>query len=108
MSRTKTIVLLSFVFIFAFLCETTSAESRKDSENNFLLHNDTEAYMNFCTGFYLMLDHRWEEAIVFFEKTLQSNPNAERIHNYLATCFFQSNKKEKALLHIEKIATIKT
>ena len=107
MSRTKTIVLLSFVFIFAFLCETTSAESRKDSENNFLLHNDTEAYMNFCTGFYLMLDHRWEEAIVFFEKTLQSNPNAERIHNYLATCFFQSNKKEKALLHIEKIARLK-
>ena len=69
MSKTKTIVLLSFVFIFAFLCETTLAESRKDSENNFLSHNDTEAYMNFCTGFYLMLDHRWEEAIVFFEKT---------------------------------------
>ena len=107
MSKTKTVVLLSFVFIFAFLCETTLAESRKDSENNFLLHSDTEAYMNFCTGFYLMLDHRWEEAIVFFEKTLQSNPNAERIHNYLATCCFQSNKKEKALFHIEKIAQLK-
>ena len=107
MSKTKTIVLLFFVFIFAFLCETTLAESREDSENNFLLHNDTEAYMNFCTGFYLMLDHRWEEAIVFLEKTLQSNPNAERIHNYLATCCFQSNKKEKALFHIEKIAKLK-
>ncbi len=107
MSKTKTIVLLFFVFIFAFLCETTLAESRKDGENNFLLHNDTEAYMNFCTGFYLMLDHRWEEAIVFLEKTLQSNPNAERIHNYLATCCFQSNKKEKALFHIEKIAKLK-
>ena len=107
MSKTKTIVLLFFVFIFAFLSETTLAESRKDSENNFLLHNDTEAYMNFCTGFYLMLDHRWEEAIVFLERTLQSNPNAERIHNYLATCYFQSNKKEKALFHIEKIAQLK-
>jgi tetratricopeptide (TPR) repeat protein len=108
MSKTKTVILLFFTFIFAFLCETTLAESRKDSENNFLLHNnDTEAYMNFCTGFYLMLDHRWEEAIVFFEKTLQSNPNAERIHNYLATCCFQSNKKEKALFHIKKIAQLK-
>ena len=107
MSKIKTIVLLLSVFIFAFICETTLAESRKESENNFLLHNDAEGYMNFCTGFYLMLDHRWEEAIVFLEKTLQSNPNAERIHNYLATCCFQSNKKEKALFHIEKIAQLK-
>jgi len=82
MSKIKTIVLLLSVFIFAFICETTLAESRKESENNFLLHNDAEGYMNFCTGFYLMLDHRWEEAIVFLEKTLQSNPNAEKIHQF--------------------------
>ena len=107
MSKTKIIVLLLFVYAFAFLCETTLAESRKNRENDFLLRNGTQAYVDFCTGFYLMLDRRWEEAIVFLEKTLQSNPNAEKIHNYLATCYFQLNKKEKALFHIEKIAQLK-
>ena len=107
MPKTKIIVLLLLVFTFALLCKTTFAESPKNSENNFLLHSGTEAYVDFCTGFYLMLDRRWEDAIVFFEKTLRTNPNAERIHNYLATCYFQSNEKEKALLHIEKIAQLK-
>lgn len=107
MSKTKIIVLLLFVYAFAFLCETTLAESGKNRENDFLLRNGTQAYVDFCTGFYLMLDRRWEEAIVFLEKTLQSNPNAEKIHNYLATCYFQLNKKEKALFHIEKIAQLK-
>ncbi|MBZ0109820.1 MAG: tetratricopeptide repeat protein [Candidatus Scalindua rubra] len=107
MPKTKIIVLLLFVFAFALLCKTTFAESPKNSENNFLLHNSTESYVDFCTGFYLMLDHRWEDAIVFLEKTLRTNPNVERIHNYLATCYFQSNEKEKAILHVEKIAQLK-
>jgi tetratricopeptide (TPR) repeat protein len=107
MPKTKIIVLLLFVFAFALLCETTTAESKRNSENNFLLHNSTESYVDFCTGFYLMQDHRWEEAIVFLKKTLRTNPNAERIHNYLATCYFQSNRKEDAILHIEKIAQLK-
>nr|MBC8553652.1 tetratricopeptide repeat protein [Candidatus Brocadiales bacterium] len=107
MPKTKIIVLLLFVFAFTLLCKTTFAESPKNSENSFLLHNSTESYVDFCTGFYLMLDHRWEDAIVFLEKTLRTNPNAERIHNYLATCYFQSNEKEKAILHVEKIAQLK-
>ncbi|MHC4320779.1 MAG: tetratricopeptide repeat protein [Planctomycetota bacterium] len=107
MPKTKIIILLLFVFAFALLCKTTLAKSPKNSEDNFLLHNSTESYVDFCTGFYLMLDHRWEDAIVFLEKTLRTNPNTERIHNYLATCYFQSNKKEKAILHIEKIAQLK-
>jgi len=107
MPKTKIIVLLLYLFVFAFLCKTTFAESPKNSENNFLLHNSTETYVGFCTGFYLMLDHRWEEAIVFLEKTLRTNPNAERIHNYLATCYFQLNKKDEAILHIERIAQLK-
>jgi len=107
MPKTKIIVLLLLVFAFALLCKTTFAESPKNSDNNFLLHSSTEVYVDFCTGFYLMLDHRWEDAIVFLEKTLRTNPNTERIHNYLATCYFQSNEKEKAILHIEKIAQLK-
>ena len=107
MPKTKIIILLLLVFAFALLCKTTFAESPKNSENSLLLHNGTESYVDFCTGFYLMLDHRWEDAIVYLEKTLRTNPNAERIHNYLATCYFQSNKKEKAILHIEKIAQLK-
>jgi len=107
MPKTKITILLLLVFGFALLCKTTFAESPKNSENSLLLHNGTESYVDFCTGFYLMLDHRWEDAIVYLEKTLRTNPNAERIHNYLATCYFQSNKKEKAILHIEKIAQLK-
>jgi tetratricopeptide (TPR) repeat protein len=107
MRKTKIIALLSFVFAFAFLCETTLAKSQKNGENDFLLRNSTESYVDYCTGFYLMLDHRWEEAIVFLERSLLSNPNAERIHNYLATCYFQADKKEEAVLHIEKIAQLK-
>jgi tetratricopeptide (TPR) repeat protein len=107
MPKTKIIILLLLVFAFALLCKTTFAEPPKNSENNLLLRNSTESYVDYCTGFYLMLDHRWEDAIVFLEKTLRTNPNAERIHNYLATCYFQSNKKEEAILHIEKIAQLK-
>ena len=107
MPRTIIIVLLLFVFAFALLSQTTFAESPKNSENNFLPDSSTETYVDFCTGFYLMLDRHWEDAIVFLEKVLQANPNAERIHNYLATCYFQSNKKTEAILHIEKIAQLK-
>ena len=107
MSKRKIIVLLPFVFAFVFLCETTLAESPKNSRKDFLLRNNTEYYVGFCTGFYLMLDHRWEEAIIFLEKSLLLNPKAERIHNYLATCYFQLDKKEEAILHIEKIAQLK-
>ena len=107
MSKRKIIILLPFVFAFVFLCETTLAESQKNSRKDFLLRNNTEYYVGFCTGFYLMLDHRWEEAIIFLEKSLLLNPKAERIHNYLATCYFQLDKKEEAILHIEKIAQLK-
>ncbi len=107
MPKTKIIILLLFVSAFTLLCKTTFAKSLKNSENNILLHDSTESYVDFCTGFYLMLDHRWEDAIVFLEKTLRTNPNAERIHNYLATCYFQLNKKDEAILHIERIAQLK-
>ena len=103
MSKTIIIVLLSFVF----LCKTTFAESSKNNTNDFLPRDSSESYVDFCTGFYLMLDHRWEEATVFLEKFLLLNPKAERIHNYLATCYFQTDKKEEAIRHIEKIAQLK-
>ncbi len=107
MLKTKIIVLVSFVFAFAFLCETAFAESQQNSENDYLQCNRTESYVDYCTGFYLMLDQRWEEAIVYLERSLLSNPNSERIHNYLATCCFQADKKKEAILHIEKIAQLK-
>ncbi len=107
MPKTKITILLLLVFAFALLCKTTFAESPESREDSLLLHNGTESYVDFFSFFYLMLDQRWEDAIVYLEKTLRTNPNAERIHNYLATCYFQSNKKEKAILHIEKIAQLK-
>ena len=107
MSKTKIIFLLTFVFVFVFLCKTTLAESPKDSTNDFLLRDSSESYVDFCTGFYLMLDHRWEEAIVFLERSLLQNPKAERIHNFLATCYFQADNKEEAIRHIEIIAQLK-
>ncbi|ODS33317.1 MAG: hypothetical protein SCARUB_01572 [Candidatus Scalindua rubra] len=108
MSKIKIIILSLFLLtVFSFPCEITFAGSRKDNENGTLLYNSPKTYVNFCTGFYLMREHRWEEAIVFFKKVLQSDPNAERIHNFLATCYFQSNNKEEALFHIEKIAQLK-
>ena len=95
MSKTKIIVFLSFVFALTFLCEITHAESPQKSENDFLPHTRTESYVDFCTGFYLMLDHRWEEAIVFLERSLLRNPKAERIHNFLATCYFPGRQKRR-------------
>ncbi len=107
MSKTRITVLLIFVMAFTSLCGMTSAESGEKRDNDFLMRNGTQAYVDFCTGFYLMLDHRWEDAIVYLKKTLLSSPDAERIHNYLATCYFQLNMKEKAVFHIEKIAQLK-
>lgn len=83
MSKIKIIILSLFLLtVFSFPCEITFAGSRKDNENGTLLYNSPKTYVNFCTGFYLMREHRWEEAIVFFKKVLQSDPNAERIHNF--------------------------
>lgn len=65
MSKTKIISFITFSLHFSSLCGTTLAKSKKDNENDFLLRNGSKSYVNFCTGFYLMLEQRWEEAIVF-------------------------------------------
>lgn len=103
----KKFFLLFLMFVFAFGCETISGESRSDGKFNSLLQKEAETYANFCTGFYLMLEYRWEEAVEIFKKALQSDPNAEKIHSLLATCYFQLDKKEEALSHIEKVAQLK-
>ncbi|MHC4267692.1 MAG: tetratricopeptide repeat protein [Planctomycetota bacterium] len=107
MSKLKITFFLISVYTFAFLCETVLAESNKEIENNLLFSDGTQTYVDFCTGYYLMWDRNWKEAIVFLERALESNPNAERIHKYLATCYFQTKQKEEALSHIEKIAQLK-
>ena len=108
MSNTRTIILSTFVtFAFAFGCDTIFADIKRDSTNDFIAHNKTKAYANFCTGYYLMLEGQWEEAIVFLKKALQSNPNAEKVHNSLAASYYQLNKKDEALFHIERIAQLK-
>ncbi|GJQ58385.1 MAG: hypothetical protein SCALA701_11860 [Candidatus Scalindua sp.] len=68
--------------------------------------NEPLVYANFCTGFYLMLDQEWEEAIKFFNKALDLNPKAEKIHDLLATCYFKLNNNDLALAHIKKIAQL--
>jgi len=108
MSRMKnTFFLMLLVFVFTFGQEITLAEHVKNNENFLFPQSETNAYANFCTGFYLMLDHRWEDAIEAFKKALQSAKYPEKIHNYLATCYFQLDKKDEAISHIEEIAQLK-
>ena len=107
MSKLKIIIFLISVYSFVFLCETVLAESNKEVQNDLLFSDGTQTYVDFCTGYYLMLDHNWKEAIVFLDRALESNPGAERIHKYLATCYFQTKQKEEALSHIEKIPPLK-
>lgn len=102
----KKIVLLLF-FVFTFANEIVLAEFRNRSRNNFFTRNETKVYANFCTGYYLMLEQRWEEAIESLEKALQSSQHTEKIHSLLATCYFQLNKKDKAIFHIEEVARLK-
>lgn len=94
------------MFVLEFSCEITLAESKGNDKFNSLYNND-RIYANFCTGFYLMLEHRWKEAIKVFKNALEINPQAVKIHNYLATCYFQVDEKDKALFHIEKVAQLK-
>jgi tetratricopeptide (TPR) repeat protein len=106
--KTKNYVfLLVFMCIFTLGSELVLAEFGKRSKPDFLPRNEAKVYANFCTGYYLMLEHRWEEAIESFEKALKSNQHAGKIHNFLATCYFQLNKKDEALFHIEKVAQLK-
>ncbi len=107
MSKLKIIFFLISIYSLSFLCGTVLADTNKEIENDLLFSGGTQTYVNFCTGYYLMLDRSWEEAIVFLERALETNPNAERIHKYLATCYFQTKQKEKALSHIGKIAQLK-
>lgn len=107
MSKLKIIFFLISVYSLTFLYETVWAESNIEMYNDRLFSQGTQTYVDFCTGYYLMLDHNWKEAIVFLERALQSNPNAERIHKYLATCYFQTKQKTEALFHINKIAQLK-
>ncbi len=107
MSKLKIIFFFISVYSFSFLCETVLAESNKENEDDLLFSSGIQTYVDFCTGYYLMLDSNWKEAIVFLERALEPNPDAERIHKYLATCYFQTKQKEEALSHIKKIAQLK-
>jgi tetratricopeptide (TPR) repeat protein len=107
MSKLKIIIFLISVYSLSFLCDAVLAETSKETEHDLLFSDGTQTYVNFCTGYYLMLDRSWEEAIVFLGRALETNPNAERIHKYLATCYFQTKQKEEALSHIGKIAQLK-
>ncbi len=107
MSKIKIVFFFISIYSFVFLCETVSAEPNKEIENDLLFSDGTQTYVDFCTGYYLMLDRNWKEAIVFLERALEPNPSAERIHKYLATCYFQTKQKEVALYHINKIAQLK-
>ncbi len=107
MSKLKIVFLLVSVSCFAFLCETVLAKPNKKIKSDLLFSDGTQTYMDFCTGYYLMLDCNWKDAIVFLERALESNPNAERIHKCLATCYFQIKQNEEALIHIKKIARLK-
>lgn len=108
MWKTKTIVLLLLFITFnnTLICEAALAGQRKENEIDVLLKNDAKTYANFCTAYYLLLESRWEDAAKFFHKVLETSPQASKIHNYLATCYFQLNEKEKALSHAEKVARL--
>ncbi len=103
----KNIFFLISVFFLVFQCESVLAEPNKEIERELLFSDGMQTYVDFCTGYYLMSDRSWEDAIVFLERALEPNPDAERIHKYLATCYFQIKQKEEAMVHINKIAQLK-
>jgi tetratricopeptide (TPR) repeat protein len=89
------IVLLVTAFtILGFYCSSFEASASKDGQAVMSSDNEPLVYANFCTGFYLMLEQEWEEAIKFFHKALDFNPKAEKIHDLLATCYFKLNKND--------------
>lgn len=107
LKKKNVIFLLLLAIFFVFGNKITSAEYERDNKNVFLPHKETETYANFCTGFYLMLEHRWEDAIEFFIQALKSSQQPERIHNCLATCYLQIDKKDEAIVQVEKVAQLK-
>lgn len=100
-------ILLAMAFtLFVLPCESVKAAAPQDENAVMVSEDEPLVYANFCTGFYLMLDHEWEDAIKFFQKALEINPNAEKVHDLLATCYFKLNKNDLALTHIKKIAQL--
>lgn len=100
------ILLIMAFTILVFHGEAVKADSQKDELAVMSAENEPLVYANFCTGLYLMLEQEWEEAITFFQKALEINPNTEKVHDLLATCYFKLNKKDLALTHIKKIAQL--
>ena len=108
MLKTKNIlILLLLVSFFAFDCRIIIAEEERGNQSGPVSQKEAKAYANYCTGLYLMTDQRWEEAIESFKKALQLSLDTERVHNLLATCYFQLDQKDEAIFHIEKVAELK-
>ncbi|MDR4497629.1 MAG: tetratricopeptide repeat protein [Candidatus Scalindua sp.] len=102
----KIILLISVLTILMLQCEAIVAGSGKNMSSAMSSDNEPYVYVNFCTGLYLMIEQRWEEATKFLQKALEINPDAEKVHDLLATCYFKLGKKNLALSHIQKIAQI--
>jgi len=105
--KTTKIILLVFVLTIIMLqCEIIVGDSEKNGPPAMPGDNEPYVYANYCTGLYLMLEQGWEEAIKFFQKALDINPDAEKVHDLLATCYYKLDKKNLALSHIQKIAQL--
>ncbi len=100
------ILLITVATALEFRCEPVDADTPKVEQTAMSAVNEPLVYANFCTGFYLMLEQEWEEAITFFQKALEINPNSEKMHDLLATCYFRINKNDLALAHIKQIAQL--
>lgn len=90
-------------------CGTVSKQNTQpvDSEPARSLDAQQKAYASFCSGYFFLLDHDWENAATNFEKALLLDRSSERAIRHLAACYFQTGKNEKALHLVEKLAKIK-
>ncbi len=82
-------------------------KDRNNSENNLSDNAEIKAYANYCVAVSLMMDNKWEPAAESLKKTLEYDPYSDKIHLYLASCYFQQKQRDLAILHMNAASQIK-
>ncbi|MGR3319005.1 MAG: tetratricopeptide repeat protein [Candidatus Anammoxibacter sp.] len=67
---------------------------------------EVKAYANYCVAINMMLENNWEEAVKYLARVLESDPLSEKAHLFLSSCYFQLNRKELAIVHLEEASRI--
>jgi len=112
MSFLKSLSILFFLLAVAGLClpgchaiQTRHDTNYSQNDNYLSLGQDQKsAFSYFCTGYFYLLERKWEKAAKNFENANKRDPSSERIVKHLATCYFQLGEKIKAINLLEKLS----